>query len=78
MKRLFAVLIVTMLAAASPAAAVPVIPFPEQPDTNRGADDNGCAAILAHRGLVQSVASEAATATAIRTQIFVDACLGGP
>jgi hypothetical protein len=76
MKRLLLVaLAVAMLATASPAAAVN---FPEQPDTNRGADDNGCAAILGHRGVVQSVANEAAPATTLRTELFVDACLGGP
>lgn len=58
-----------------PAAAVD---FPEQPDTNPGAEDNGCAAITGHPGVVTSVANEADQATAIPTQLFVDACLGGP
>jgi hypothetical protein len=75
MKRLTIALAVATLAAASPAAA---FDFPEQPDTNPGAEDNGCAAILGHPGVVTSVANEADRATAIRTQIFVDACLGGP
>ena len=76
MKRLLpAVAVVVTLAAASPAAA---FDFPEQPDTNPGAEDNGCAAILGHRGVVQSTAHEAAPAAAIRFQIYVDACLGGP
>jgi hypothetical protein len=75
MKRLTIALAVATLAAASPAAA---FDFPEQPDTNPGAEDNGCAAILSHPGVVSSVANEADQATAIRTQIFVDACLGGP
>jgi hypothetical protein len=78
MKRLLAVMAVAMLAGASPAAAVPAVDFPEQPDTNPGAEDNGCAAILGHPGVVSSVANEADQATAIRTQLFVDACLGGP
>ena len=78
MKRLLAVLVVAMLAAASPAAAVPVIPFPEQPDTNRGAQDNGCASILGHPGAVSAAANESATATAIKTPLVVDACFGGP
>jgi hypothetical protein len=75
MKRLTIALAVATLAAASPAAA---FDFPEQPDTNPGAEDNGCAAILGHPGVVSSVANEADQATAIRTQLFVDACLGGP
>jgi hypothetical protein len=47
-------------------------------DTNPGAEDNGCAAITGHPGVVTSVANEADQATAIPTQLFVDACLGGP
>jgi hypothetical protein len=76
MKRLLtAVAVVVTLAAASPAAA---FDFPEQPDTNPGAEDNGYAAILGHPGVFVSTGVEAAPAVAIRNQIYVDACLGGP
>jgi hypothetical protein len=91
MKRLSVLLTglaIAMLAVDSPAAAAtppkqdpPVahhVPnFPEQPDTNPGAEDNGCAAILSHPGVAHSTSREATPAQQIRTAIYVDACLGG-
>jgi hypothetical protein len=91
MKRLSVLLTgvaIAMLAVASPAAAAAppkqdppsakhVPNFPEQPDTNPGAEDNGCAAILSHPGVAHSTSREATPAQQIRTAIYVDACLGG-
>jgi hypothetical protein len=71
---LSAAVAIAALVTASPAAA---FDFPEQPDSNRGAEDNGCTAILSHPGVNHSTENEAAPALAIRTQIYVDACLGG-
>jgi hypothetical protein len=91
MKR-FAVLLaglsIPMLTLASPAAAAAPKPdppsahhvpnFPEQPDTNPGADDKGCASISGHPGVTQSVSHEAAPADDIRGALYIDACvLGG-
>jgi hypothetical protein len=76
-----------MLALAGPAAAESMEPavdtpsrhhvpnFPEQPDTNRGAQDEGCRAIFNNHGTSVSVEREAEPANDIRGALFQDACV---